>query len=133
MAGGPQHSTHPSYSPSDSTDSSRASMGTGASPMQAEGNHGHALFSLPISHHSTEGIPGEPGVAVQSEPPSVGQREAPGEETEKGLREARREGAKGKNALEGSQVGQRIAPVFRQGAGTGRPQSPTAVGGLGCV
>lgn len=85
-----------------------------------------------ISHHSTKGIPGEPGVAVPNKPPSVGQREAPGEETEKGLREARREGAKGKNALEGSQVGQRVAPVSRQGAGTGSPQSPAAVDGLGC-
>lgn len=89
--------------------------------MQAKGNHRHILHSTHISHHSTEGIPGEPGVAVQSEPLSVGQREAPGEETEKGLREARREGAKGKNAAEGSQVGQRVAPVCCQGAGTGRP------------
>lgn len=39
----------------------------------------------------------------------MGQQEAPGEETEKGLREARREGTKGKNAPEGSQVGQRLS------------------------
>lgn len=42
----------------------------------------------------------------------MGQREAPGEETERGLREARREGAKEKNAPEGSQVGQRGGTCF---------------------
>lgn len=65
-----------------------------------------------------EGIPGEPGVGVQSEPPSVGQQEAPGEETEKGLREARREGTKGRKAPEGSQVGEgwrRLFPSKEQG------------------
>lgn len=65
-----------------------------------------------------EGVPGEPGVAVQSEPPSVWQQEAPGEETEKGLREARREGTKGRKAPEGSQVGQewqRLFPSKEQG------------------
>lgn len=84
--------------------------------MQAEGNHGRGLQSILVSHHSTKGIPGEPGAAVQSEPPSVGQREAPGEETEKGLREVRREGAKGRNTPEGSQVGQvgtRFSPRSR--------------------
>lgn len=94
----------PPDSPSSSTGAGRASMGTGHLPCRAECSHRHVLCGNPFAPLNG-GIPGEPGVTVQSEPPSVGQQEAPGEETEKGLREARREGTKGRKAPEGSEVG----------------------------
>lgn len=86
-------------------------MGTGHLPCRAEGSHRHVLRGNPFAPLN-EGIPGEPGVAVQSEPPSVGQQDAPGEETEKGLREARREGTKGRKAPEGSKVGRGSGASF---------------------
>lgn len=99
-------------------------MGAGHLPCRLRATTDTFCIASPFHTTQQRGVPGEPGVAVQTEPPSVGQREAPGEETEKGLREARREKAKGKNKLEGSQVGQRGGTCFLPRSRDGKASKP---------